>query len=135
MVQALIDTIQDHYPSVEAVYLFGSAADGTERPDSDIDIALLLPPEEAKSAGSLSFSDLKYELEEKFGKRVDLINLRTVSTVFKKEITVFGKRVFCAPGSEVDIFEMLVLSFYGKLNEERAGILEAFTSTGKAYEV
>jgi predicted nucleotidyltransferase len=71
---------------------------GTERPDSDVDIALLLPPEEAKGAGSLSFSDLRFKLEEAFGKRVDLVNLRMVSTVFKKEITCYGKRIFTVPG-------------------------------------
>lgn len=135
MVQVPIDAILDSYPSVQAVYLFGSAADGSERPDSDIDIALLLPPEEAKAAGSLAFSDLRAELEERLGRRVDLVNLRTVSTVFQKEITCFGVRIFTAPGDETDIFEMLVLSFYGKLNEERAEILESFVSTGRAYEV
>jgi predicted nucleotidyltransferase len=135
MVQIPIDTIHQYYPSVQAVYLFGSAADGTERADSDIDIALLLPPEEAKGAGSLAFSDLRFDLEAQLGRRIDLVNLRTASTVFKKEITCFGVRVFTAPGNEADIFEMLVLSFYGKLNEERAEILEAFASTGRAYKV
>ena len=32
-------------------------------------------------------------------------------------------------------YEMLVLSLYGKLNEERAGILEEFRRTKRAYRV
>jgi hypothetical protein len=39
-IQALA-SVFDRYPGVEAVYLFGSHAAGTARPESDIDLALV----------------------------------------------------------------------------------------------
>ena len=38
-------TIRDFYPEVQAIYLFGSFARGNAQYDSDVDIAVLLPPD------------------------------------------------------------------------------------------
>ena len=74
---AITDTVRTHFPNVQAVYLFGSH--GTERqwPDSDADIALLLPAGEAKRVGNLAMTGLHAALERLLGSAVDLINLRT----------------------------------------------------------
>lgn len=132
---AITDTIRLHYPNVQAIYLFGSHGTGQQRPDSDVDIALLLPADEAKRAGSLSLSDLNVALERLLGKVVDLINLRRVSTVFQKEIILAEQRIFCADQYAADEFEMLVLSFYHKLNEERAEVMAEGLSSGRFYDV
>ena len=123
------------YPLVQAVYLFGSRAAGTNRPDSDADIALLLPPEESKVVGSLALSSLRFNLEKEMGFAVDLVNLRQVSTVFQKEIIASGLRLYCPEEDEADQFEALVLSLYGRLNEERAQILASLEESLRAYEV
>lgn len=83
--ETLVQTIVKRYPETQAVYLFGSYGTGHEWPESDVDIAVLLPPEKAKNTGSLSVIDLQLELETLLKKQVDLINLRLVSTVFQKE--------------------------------------------------
>jgi uncharacterized protein len=132
---AITDTIRMHYPSVQAVYLFGSYGTDQQWPDSDADVALLLPPEEAKRVGSLAMTDLRAALEQLLGREVDLINLRQVSTVFQKEIIMAERRIFCANQYAADEFEMLVISYYQKLNEERREILASFNSTGRAYAV
>ena len=82
----IVHTIRTHYPNVQAVYLFGSYGTEQQWPDSDADIVLLLPADEAKRAGSLAMTDLHAALERLLGTEVDLINLRQVSTVFQKEI-------------------------------------------------
>ncbi|MGB3218855.1 MAG: hypothetical protein WBD79_15760, partial [Anaerolineae bacterium] len=64
---------------------------------------------------------------------VDLVNGREVSTVFQKEIIRSGRRIYTADDNAVAEFEMLTLSYYQKLNEERAAILQVFRETGKAY--
>lgn len=135
MNKQIIRTILTHYPQVQAVYLFGSYGTEVERPSSDVDIALLLPPKEAKVVGSLLLSDLHLVLAELLGKEVDLVNLRQVSTVFQKEIVMTGERIYCADAYAADEFEMLTLSYYQKLNEERREILAAFAESGRAYDV
>lgn len=132
--EAIAATVAAHYPSVQGVYLFGSQADGTARAGSDADIAVLLPHGEAKAAGHLAMSPCRFDLEERLGKPVDLVNLRQVSTVFQFQI-IYGERILCADAYAMDEFEMLTMSFYQKLNEERAEILAEFERTGRAYSV
>ncbi len=130
-----IDTIVYEFPDTEAVYLFGSAVDTTLHDASDIDIAVLLPPQTAAAAGSLPYSDLRVKLEDHYHKEIDLINIREVSAVFRMEIVMKGDRIFTGNREETEIFEMLSLSFYQKLNEERKEIVEEFYRTGRAYNV
>ena len=129
---AIVRLVLAHYPAAQGVYLFGSYGTADERPDSDVDVALLLPPDEAERAGSLALSDLHIELATALSRDVDLLNARLVSTVFQKAI-IFGELLYCADRYAVDEFEMLTLSYYQKLNEERAEILAEFRRTGRAY--
>ena len=131
----IVQTILTYTPQVQAVYLFGPYGTEDERPSSDVDIALLLPPEQAKAVGSLLLGELHLVLAELLGKEVDLVNLRQVSTVFQKEIVMTGRQIFCADSYAAAEFEMLTLSYYQKLNEERREILAAFKESGRAYNV
>ncbi|MDQ7839079.1 MAG: nucleotidyltransferase domain-containing protein [Thermodesulfobacteriota bacterium] len=124
-----------YYPDLQAIYLFGTYGTDEEWPDSDVDIALLLPWKKSKEAGSLMMSDLRFELESLLNKDVDLINLREVSTVLQKEVIVAGRRIYCADEYATDEFEMLVLSYYQKLSEERRDILQSFFETRRAFNV
>lgn len=124
-----------HYPQAQAIYLFGSWGTENEWPGSDADIAVLLPPRAAKALGSLMLSELRVELEALLKRDVDLINLRQVSTVFQKEIVLAERRVFCADRYAADEFEMLVLSLYQKLNEERADVLAEGLRSGRFCNV
>ena len=131
----IIKTVLSYYPAVQGVYLFGSFGTEDEWPDSDIDIALLIPPEQAKQEKALILSPCRFELEKALHREVDLLNARQVSTVFQKEIIGRGQLIYGADRYAVDEFEMLVISYYQKLNEERRGILESFHRTGRAYAV
>ena len=46
----IVDAVLAVYPDTQAIYLFGSYGTAVEWPDSDVDIALLLPPAAAKEA-------------------------------------------------------------------------------------
>jgi uncharacterized protein len=92
---------------------------------------LLLPPRQAKEAGSLVMSGLWSELMDLFHKDVDLINLRLVPTVLQKEVVVADRRIYYADEYAADEFEMLTLSYYQKLNEERRAIIEDALATGR----
>lgn len=129
--RTIINTILAHYPQTQAVYLFGSYQTTDERPDSDVDIAVLLPPQQAKTAGSLALSALRSELEVYLEKDVDLINLRQVSTVLQKEVVAAERRIYLANEYAAAEFEMLTFSYYQKLNEERALIIRDALMTGR----
>lgn len=131
----IVRTVLEHYPAVQAIYLFGTYSTADEWPDSDVDIAILLPPEQARRQPQLMLTPCHYALADGLGKPVDLLNAREVSTVFQKEIIKSGCRLYCADDYAVAEFEMLTLSYYQKLNEERKAILEAFQETGRAYAV
>lgn len=131
---AIIRHVLAYYPATQGIYLFGFHGMTDEHPHSDIDIALLLLPGEAEQAGRLALSDLHLQLEMALGRDVDLLNARLASTVFQKAI-IFGELIYCADRYAVDEFEMLTLSCYQKLNEERAEILAEFRRTGRAYAV
>ena len=131
----IIEIILKYYPETQVVYLFGSAAEGNLQQHSDIDLALLLPHDLAKKQASLAMSLAHLELENHLKRDVDLVNLRQVSTVFQYVIINKGKVIYCVDEYSRKTFEMLTWSFYQKLNEERAEILDEFFRTGKAYAV
>jgi uncharacterized protein len=130
----LIQLILETWSDTQAIYLFGSWGTENERPESDVDIAVLLPPKRAKEVGSLLFSPLQQAMQAVVNRDVDLINLRLASTVLQKEIVMNGQRIFQAIGTTADEFEMLMLSLYQKLNEERAEILAEGLRSGKFYD-
>lgn len=124
----------EHFPKTQAIYLFGSYGTDQEWPESDVDIAVLLPPEEAKEVGSLVMSDLRFALESLLKKDVDLINLRRVPTVLQKEVIAADCRIYEGDRHAAEEFEMLTLSYYQKLNEERAEIVKSALSSGRFHQ-
>jgi len=129
--ETIVKTVLRFYPDVEAIYLFGSYLTPDQQQDSDADIAVLFPHEKAKLLKNLAMSDCRDALETVLKRTVDLINMRTVNTVFQNEIIQQGRIIHQQSEFAVDEFEMQVMSSYQKLNEERAGILEDVLETGR----
>jgi len=94
-----------------------------------------LPPLQSKNAHFSALDPCCEALADCARKDIDLINIRQVSTVFQKGITTTGRLLYCADQYATGEFEMLVLSYYQKLNEERREILDSFLQTGRAYDV
>jgi uncharacterized protein len=131
----IVNSIKKEFSSVQAIYLYGSYGDNSQRPESDVDIALLLPHDEAKKTGSLAFSDIRFRLEQELKHAVDLINQRIVPIVLQKEVITSGRCLYCIDQTSRDTYEMHVLSLFGKLNEERKEILQDFYRTNRAYNI
>jgi uncharacterized protein len=68
---------------VEVAILFGSAATGKLRPDSDIDIGILPPP--GRDIGFPAELALGADLERVLGREVDLVRLDAASTLLRFE--------------------------------------------------
>jgi len=131
----LTKTVLADYPDTQALYLFGSWGTEDEWPSSDLDMAVLLPPEQAKAVDFWAWIDLTMRLGEIVHKKVDLLNVRQMSTVFQKEVVMADRRIFTSNEFAADEFEMLTLSFYQKLNEERAEVLAEGLRSGRFYNV
>lgn len=127
----ITQTILAHYPNTEAIYLFGSFNTRHQRKDSDIDIAILLHPVTAKQVGSLLLSKLSAELREVTNREVDLVNLRLAPTVLQKEIINDNRRIYTADEYAAAEFEMLTISYYQRLNAERAEIVKDALKVGR----
>jgi len=132
----LIRRILDAHPNTQAIYLYGSWGTDDQWPTSDIDIAVLLPPVEAKTLDMWAWLGLSVELAHIAGvQKADLINLRQVSALLRKEVIAADRRIYCADQYAADEFEMLSISLYQKMNEERRGIIEEYRRTGRFYDV
>ena len=116
---------------LQGIYLFGSRAAAEHQDDSDIDIAMLLHPVAARQMTGMQTFTLQCDLSFELDSQVDLINLRQVDTVMQMEIIHTGNLIFCADTYACEEFEMLTLSFYQKLNEERADIMARIMRTNR----
>jgi len=116
-------------PDVMAVYLFGSAVTGQTHPGSDFDLAVLAE----SPVGPERLWKLAQDIAAMVNVEIDLIDLRTASTVMRMQIVKGGKRLYCRDQTACDAFEDFVFSDFARLNEERAGILEDIKRRGAVY--
>ena len=131
---SLIHSILQSYPDTQAVYLFGSWSSPDQRPDSDLDMAILLPPDMAKSLDTLKWHTFAVELASIAAlAKVDLINLRCIDTVFKYQIIMTGERIFEVDAVSADEFELNVMAAYQDLNYQRSAIVDAGIQSGRFY--
>jgi predicted nucleotidyltransferase len=127
--QAALSAIDEAVPGAIAVYLFGSRARGDAGRDSDVDLALLGPAPLDVIA--------RFELQERIAAAlhapVDLVDLRTASTVMRVQVLENGRLLYEGDADERARFEVAALSAYARLNEERKGILEDVKRTGRVH--
>lgn len=135
LIDKLIAVILRDFPETQAIYLYGSVARGEQRPDSDIDLAVLLPRAQARQVGEMTMRQTHLALERLARRSVDLVNLRLATSVLQNQVVDTGQLMYVADETARREFEMLSLSYYMKLNEERADILKAFRETKRAYNV
>ena len=134
--QKIIASIRSTHPNTQAIYLYGTWDSEYQRRDSDADIAVLLPFDEAKQVDFQEWHLLATEVAAKIHiEYVDLVNLRCVNTTFQAEILRTGREIFCADENERLKFETVVLSMYQKLNEERAEIHKEIIKSGRVLEL
>lgn len=114
------------YPTVLAVYRFGSTARGEATAASDLDSAFL-PAEPVERGPVLA---LALELGAVVGRDVDLVDLAAAPTALEAQVVAQGERLYSRDRAEVDRYEDYVYSSYARLNGARAGILEDIVARG-----
>lgn len=125
---ACVDMLRNALPELQAVYLFGSQASGQATVDSDVDLAVLLPTEEPADR----LWALSSQLAERLQREVDLIDLRSASTVMRYQIVQQGQRLW-GRDSDVDEFELATLSEYWDLQITRRAIVADIKQRGSIH--
>ncbi|MBZ5552939.1 MAG: nucleotidyltransferase domain-containing protein [Acidobacteriia bacterium] len=125
-VRDLIAAIQAAIPPVLAIYAYGSQVSGAVHPESDLDIAVLMPSGE--SVPERVLLQLCGDLESLMGCPVDISVLDLGSSVVHcHEVVTGGERLLGADEMAIADFEMRTLSYYARLCEDRRPVLEAYT--------
>ncbi len=96
------------YPDVLAVYLFGSVAAGTARPDSDLDLAVV-PAGPAVHGQKL---DMFADLAAAGFCRVDLVFLDTRNIVLKYEAVRHNRLIYSREDFDAASFFSLITRMY-----------------------
>jgi uncharacterized protein len=112
--------------SRQALYAFGSRAREDARPDSDYDLALLAE----RPLEPLARWELQERIARALRANVDLVDLRTASTVLKVQVLKDGIVLEEHHPRARAEFEMYALSDYARLQEERRAILDDASQPG-----
>jgi uncharacterized protein len=126
--QGIIATLRAALPTLLAVYLFGSHAQGTAGPASDLDLAVLV---EGKLEPVCAW-ELAQTLATQVGCEVDLLDLRATSTVMQYQVITNGVRLW-AKDAQAALFESAILSEKTALDTARADLLLDIQREGTVY--
>ncbi len=126
---ALVEYIKQSVPGLIALYRFGSQAKGTARLASDVDLAIL----SRVALSELRRFELAQELATQLHRDVDLVDLRSASSLMRMQVISTGECLFTASDRLQEEFEDLVCSTYARLNEGRREILNDVRTRGSVY--
>ena len=126
--ETVCQRLRDALPGVMGIYAFGSRMQGTARPDSDLDLAVLV----GGYADPLQLWELAGQLAGLSDWPVDLLDLRAASTVMQYQVLTTGRRLW-AREPEAGLFECFVMSEKIALDEARAGLLHDIATEGRVY--
>ncbi len=116
---------RDDPGDVVAVYLYGSAARGEARPDSDVDIGVLLETDPPATVEGLRLR-LEGDLEKHLGKRVDLAVLNRAPVDLVHRVLRDGTLVLDREPSARIAFEVLARNRFFDLEP----VLKLYRRTG-----
>lgn len=104
-INELSRSLKTAFPEIDIAYLFGSAVNGTLKPKSDVDVAVVLDSDALAESPIL---DLKIGafLEEKFKTKVDVVLLNRSNPVLSHEVIANGKRLFEKNSATRAFFEL-----------------------------
>lgn len=118
----ITEFLKDQIPGLIAIYIFGSMADNTATPESDIDIAFLT----FQKISAVEKWKIQEKLASELNQDVDLIDLKDATTILQTEVVENGKLIYSGDSYQVNHFEMITYSMYADLNESRQDILNDY---------
>jgi uncharacterized protein len=125
----VVSALRAAWPDALAVYAFGSRVGGEARADSDLDLAVLLPG----YADPLALWSLGGDLAATLGCDIDLLDLRSASTVMQHQVLTTGQRLWARDALAADLFECYVMSEKLDLDAARAPLLADIQREGRIH--
>jgi predicted nucleotidyltransferase len=113
--EAIVHAVRDVLPLARAGWLFGSAAQGRFQAGSDLDLAVDVP--EALTA--LQKWEIGEQLAQRFGRDVDLLDFRRLSTVMQAQVLSTGKLLFSVEPAKTADYCAFVFSEYQNIQAWR----------------
>jgi predicted nucleotidyltransferase len=110
-------------PEILAAVVFGSAAAGRLRPESDIDLALLFAENQVPEASAAL--ELRGTLEQRAGRDVDLIVLNHASPILAFQAAKKGQLILCKDTRAYQRYLVRLISEYADFKRIRRPIEEA----------
>ena len=125
----VVEALRRQVPGLLAVWVFGTWGTVHERPDSDLDVAVL-------AEHPLTAEDIRAALaalSDATDRDIDLVDLTRADAVLRAQVVAYGRRLFCAEPGRCTAFEDFVYSDYARLNEERRAILQDVAARGRIH--
>lgn len=124
----ILATIGSTGLNFKGVYLFGSQANGSARPNSDIDIAVL----QHKGFTSMELWDL-YNAFVPFDIKVDIVDLFKANIIMQNEITSLGTLIFTNDQYYCDVFENKTKTMYEDFTIMSKDLYDGIIKTKSVY--
>ncbi len=125
----IVSIVLEKMPSATAIYLFGSMADGFERKDSDVDIAIL--------QATPIIPDVAFNLRGVLGaflkRDVDIVDCRRCKLEMAFNIVMGGVALFASDADAVGLYENTIMSMYANFAIERRELMKDIAQTGTIY--
>lgn len=109
-------------PDAWAIYAYGSFARGDEWPDSDLDLAVLLPPGQ-QIPDKL---ELLGRISRQVHREVDLVSLRDAGLDLARELLRDGKPLIIRREADTLAWEAERMTDYAQFSPRRAEIVDAY---------
>jgi predicted nucleotidyltransferase len=112
--QKAVDILDRRF-GLDSLWLFGSEAQGTARPDSDVDLAALFKG----NPTPVEVFEAQVELAEILGRDVDLVNLDRVSPILARQVLRHGRLVIDRSPKRRYAFFSRTISMYEDVKIQR----------------
>jgi predicted nucleotidyltransferase len=116
------DALWAAVPDAWALYAYGSFARAEEWPQSDLDLAVLLPPRHVIT----DRSGLAHRISRDVGREVDLVELRRAGLDLIREVLRDGRALRVAAESDTLAWEAEQMTAYADFNPRRSALVSMY---------
>lgn len=121
---ALCGAIAQVLPEAQAAWLFGSAAQGTWQPGSDLDLAVAIHP----SLGKAELIQRQQRLADVLGHDVDLLDYYRLHTLMQVQVVATGRLLHAHDPVQLAAYVGHTLTEYQHLQHWRQPMVEAMAN-------